>query len=113
MSTNKKPKVGAAVAKIIFGLLFLDVAIAPDPEFEAPARGIAVILGIALLLWAYYPFRKWKKYQALLREEMEREDKEIDALKAALKNRSWACPQCGANTKGDVCEYCGSAKPRT
>lgn len=112
MSTNKKPKVGAAVAKVIFGLLFLDVAIAPDPEFDAPARGVAVILGIALLLWAYYPFRRWKKYKAVLREEMEREDREIDALKAALRNRPWTCTHCGANTKGDVCEYCGSAKPR-
>ncbi|MBP3758293.1 MAG: hypothetical protein J6I83_00435 [Firmicutes bacterium] len=110
MSTNKKPKTGATVAKVIFGLLFFDVALAPDPEFDAASRGVGIILGAALLIWAYVPYRLWKKHRQEVMAEIEREEKEIDSLKEALRKRPWKCPHCGASTIGDVCEYCGSPK---
>ena len=110
MSTYKKPKTAATVAKIIFGLLFFDIAIAPDPEFDAASRGISIILGAALLIWAYVPYRNWKRHKREVLEEIERQDQEIDSMKEELRKRPWKCSRCGATTRGDVCEYCGSPK---
>ena len=112
MSTNRKPKTAATVAKVIFGLLFFDIAIAPDPEFDAGSRGVAIILGAALLIWAYVPYRRWKMHKQEVREEIERQDREIDDLKEALKKRPWKCSRCGATTRGEICEYCGSPREK-
>ena len=109
MSTNKKPGTGAMIAKVAFGCIFIAVGVAPDPEFEAGARAIGIILGLALIAWAVLPYIGWKKRHKAVIEEIEREEQEIAEMKAALKNKPRKCPNCGATTKGTVCEYCGSA----
>lgn len=40
----------------------------------------------------------------------KREDKEAEeaAYQAQLDNAPKTCPKCGATTKGQFCEYCGS-----
>ena len=108
MSTSKKPRTGVMIAKIAAGLLFIYIGIAPDPEFEAGARGVSIIIGLALIAWAYIPYRNWKARKKEVLEQIEKEEKEIAQLKEALKNRPRKCPHCGANTRGNVCEYCGS-----
>ncbi len=110
MSTYKKPKTWATVIKVLFALTFLDVGIAPDPEFEAGARGLSIIIGIGLFLWAYLPYRNYKRSRQEVLKEMERQEQEIDSMKAAINNRPWKCSHCGAVTRGEVCEYCDSPR---
>ena len=108
MSTNKKPKTGVMIAKIAAGLLFIYVGIAPDPEFDAGARGVSIIIGLAFVAWALVPYFSWKKRRQEVLEEIEKQEQEIKEMKAMLRNKPRKCPFCGANTKGSVCEYCGS-----
>ena len=111
MSTYKKPKTGVMIAKIAAGLLFVYIGIAPDPEFDAGARGVAIIIGLAIIAWALVPYFGWKKKREEVLEEIEKQEKEISELKDALQNRPRKCPFCGATTKGNVCDYCGSLIP--
>ena len=108
MSTIKKPRIGATIAKIAAGLIFIDIGIAPDPEFEAGARGVSIIIGLAIIAWAFIPYFKWNKRHKEVQEEIKREEQEIREIRQTFENRSWTCPHCGANTKGKFCEYCGS-----
>ena len=108
MSTHRKPKTGTMIAKIAAGLLFIYIGIAPDPEFDSGARGVSIIIGAALIAWALIPYYSWKKRRQEVLKEIEEEEKEIREMKAAIRNKPRKCPHCGANTRGSVCEYCGS-----
>ena len=90
------------------GLIFIAVGIAPDPEFDAGSRSVAIIIGLAIVAWALIPYFNWKRLRDEALKEIEKEEKEISELKAVLRNKPRKCPHCGANTRGSVCEYCGS-----
>ena len=107
-TTNKKPSIGAMIAKIAFGLIFIMIGIMPDDEFDMGARSMSIIIGLALIAWAIAKYVSWHKQRDLIMHEIEREEQEINELKSALNNRARKCPHCGATSRGRVCEYCGS-----
>ncbi len=93
----KPPSVGAAIAKIAFGALFVVIG------FAESYRGVvyvatSLIMGAALIAWGVLVYRNgkkmWEEQQSTLREQ------EV--------SRVHYCRHCGARTSGRVCEYCGS-----
>lgn len=102
----KKQKPLALILKLFFGVVCVCVCFSKDMEFGA--RILALVVGLALLAWAAFPFYKGRK--AVL-EAKARQQAEIDRQAAEaerLANVPKVCPACGAQTKGDKCEYCGS-----
>ena len=55
---------------------------------------VGLILAAALIAWGLVPYFTAKKKQEELRRKEARRKK--------------VCPACGATTRGDTCEYCGS-----
>ena len=106
---NKRPSIGGLIAKVAFGAMFIAIGIAPDPEFDAGGRSVAIIMGVAIIVWGFAKVLIWNKRRNDILEEIEREEQEIRSMKEALRNKPRKCPHCGATTKGTVCEYCGSA----
>lgn len=108
-ATGMRQSTGAMIAKIVFGALFVLIALVNGiPQVaESPAEGITFILtglacGAALLAWGLVPYFKAKKAQdAAAARNM--------AAEIAQQNAPKKCPACGAMTKGDVCEFCGTA----
>lgn len=108
-STGMRQSTGAMIAKIVFGALFVisgfTTGIPAMGENFASGFGallMAIILGGALLAWGLVPYFKAKKAQdAAAARSM--------AAEIARQNAPKKCPACGAMTKGDVCEFCGSA----
>lgn len=108
-STGMRQSTGAMIAKIVFGALFVISGFTTG----IPAMGenfasgfaallMAVILGGALIAWGLVPYFKAKKAQeAAAARNM--------AAEIARQNAPKKCPACGAMTKGDVCEFCGTA----
>lgn len=108
-ATGMRQSTGAMIAKIVFGALFVISGFTTG----IPAMGenfasgfaallMAIILGGALLAWGLVPYFKAKKAQeAAAARSM--------AAEIARQNAPKKCPACGAMTKGDVCEFCGSA----
>ena len=97
----RQSKVAMAL-KIIFGVLFVAAG------FSSPSEGwsfgyflTALAIGGALLAWGLVPYVKAKKAEKMKEEEL----REIDEF---LANAPRTCPHCGARTKGNFCEYCGS-----
>lgn len=91
-----------------------------------------VVTCIALLgvgIWLLFAYRKEKQvYVSAIFAQSERRQKEqqLQAAKreleqakvdeelkriVSIKSARRICPFCGGNTKGDVCEYCGSKLP--
>ena len=106
---KKKPSLGGMIAKLAFGAVFIVIGIAPDPEFEAGARGMAIIIGVALIAWGILKYFGWYRQHKQIMMELDREEKEIASLKEAVRNKPRKCPHCGGTTRGNVCDYCGSA----
>ena len=108
-STGMRQSTGAMIAKIVFGALFVisgfTTGIPAMGENFASGFGallMSIILGGALLAWGLVPYFKAKKAQeAAAARSM--------AVEIARQNAPKKCPACGAMTKGDVCEFCGSA----
>ena len=101
-TSKKRPSVGAMIAKIVFGLLFIAVGISPsNQEPSLSFFLIGFIIGGGLIAWGIVPFLKAKK-------QKKEEEKLLAEAKRQLANEPKKCPSCGAVTKGSVCEYCGS-----
>ena len=106
--TGMKQSMGAMIAKLAFGALFVIVAFTGGiPKFsEGVGEGITFILtglvcGAALIAWGLVPYLKAKK-------AIDAAAAQAAAAAFELKNAPKKCPACGAMTKGDVCEYCGA-----
>ncbi len=97
------------VAKLIIGALFFFSCIGTDMEIGA--RLLGIVLGLALIAWAILP-RLLPKYLAKKKENEDLERRKAAAAAAEEKrlNTPWQCRSCGAMTKGDVCEYCGTPR---
>lgn len=106
LSGVKKQKPIALILKLVFGVIFVCVCFSKDMELGA--RILALVVGLALIGWALLPFYKTRK--AILAAQ-QRQQAEIDRQAAEaerLANAPKICPACGAKTKGDACEYCGT-----
>lgn len=90
-SAKMKQSIGAMIAKIAVGCLFLVVSFGMDNAGEVC---VGLILAAALIAWGFVPYFMAKKKQEELRRKEARRKK--------------VCPACGATTRGDTCEYCGS-----
>lgn len=112
----KKPSVGAAIAKIAFGVMFIGVCFG-EPKESDPVSYLVVglALGLALIAWGLIPWLRVWKEEKRLRLEEERQKEESERLRAERKaekeNELRTCPNCGATGRGSVCEYCGSKLP--
>lgn len=89
--TGMRQSVGAMIAKVVAGALFLVVSFGMDNAGEVC---VGLILAAALIAWGLVPYFMAKKKQ----EEMRRKE----------ARRKKVCPYCGATTRGHTCEYCGS-----
>ena len=108
-STGMRQSTGAMIAKIAIGAIFVISGFTGGlgKMAESVGEGIGtlltgVILGAALIAWGLLPYLKAKKAsEAAAAQRM--------AAESAKQNAPKTCPACGAQTKGDVCEYCGAA----
>ena len=96
-------KAWAFALKVFFGLMFVLVAFSPDKAKEdwLSTSILGIVIGLGLFAWAAIPVIKEKQYR---REQEEYSE----ALRRKIENQTTVCSHCGATTKGDVCEYCGS-----
>lgn len=105
----KKQKPWAFILKLFFGVAFICSCIGAD--MEAGARILGIVVGLALIAWALFPFYKAKKAIDAAKQRQQAEIDRQAAEEAAELEKPWTCPACGAKTKGTACEYCGMAKP--
>lgn len=97
-TTGMRQSMGAMVAKIAIGALFV---ISSFGTGRIDSTLVGIIIGAALIAWGLLPYLKAKKAA-----EEAHNEKVAEAEKAA--NMKVRCESCGAMTSGDVCEYCGS-----
>ena len=115
-SGPRRPGIGATVAKIVVGLIFLGIS-GSDPGGSDPAAFITMCLsiGLGLIAWGVLPWLRYRKDEKLRRTEAEQKRAEMARRKAEKKaaeeNRVRICPHCGAPGRGLTCEYCGSPLP--
>ena len=108
--TGMRQSMGAMIAKIAFGVLFVVTGIttnwAEKGESDPLATAlISVVFGLALIAWGFLPWLQAKKKReaAAAKEEAARKEAEYIRMNAPK-----LCPACGAATKGERCEYCGT-----
>ena len=101
---NSKTKLIWAIVLFFIGVVGLGNAANEERSYL-----IVCILLIAagLLLLAIWFFGK-KKLADAIKTERERRLRIKESRETAAKNASKTCPHCGAATKGEICEYCGS-----
>ena len=102
--------IGALVAKAVTGAVFIAAMFAEPTDTGTKIAGCAI--GLGLISWALVPIVKEKlDRRAAAKKNAEREAKlreQLEAERLAAANRPRYCKHCGATTKGDACEYCGS-----
>lgn len=100
--TGMKQSKAAMIAKIVFGVLFILVGIAPTEPQENPVAFFltSLLIGGALIAWGLVPYIKVKK-------NLKRQEEELRQTKRELYRMEKKCPACGAMSKGKYCEYCG------
>ena len=128
-ATGMRQSRGAMIAKIVFGALFLISGITTDWVNESDVSDpvgtmlFSIVLGLALIAWGVVPWLRAKKKREAAQAELAAEKAELAAENAERKaqqqaalererNAPWTCNACGANTKGECCEYCGTPRPR-
>ena len=98
-STGMRQSNGAMISKLVIGVMFLIVAF--TGELDLGARCIGVVIAAAMIAWGLVPYLKAKKdREAAAAQHM--------AVESAKRNAPKICPACGAQTKGETCEYCGA-----
>ncbi len=113
--TGMRQSTGAMVAKIAVGALFVVSGLTTDWAKEATTSDplgtavISIVIGLALIAWGLLPYLSAKKKRAQAAAEAAAEKA---AAEQRTLNAPWVCSACGASTKGLVCEYCGTPKPK-
>ena len=107
-ATGMRQSMGAMIAKIAVGALFLISGITTDWQENGGGTGsmlISLLFGIALIAWGVVPWLTAKK-----KRETAAANAEAARLAAEQRrlNEPRICPACGATTKGTCCEYCGT-----
>ena len=100
--TGMRQTVGAMIAKIVFGVLFIVTSFSMD---SASSTIIGIVIGLALLAWGLLP---WLLPRLKAKKEADAAAAAAAAEAERLANEPKVCPVCGAHTKGEKCEYCGS-----
>ncbi len=100
-------------AKLIWGIVLIVIGLVGAAGVEEEENTAAylttcflLIAGGALLL--FFHLRAKRRLKAAILAERQRHEKEADQFEQILSNAPKKCPNCGAATKGEVCEYCGS-----
>lgn len=101
--TGMRQTAGAMVAKIAIGVICV-IACLSGP-MEIGARLLGIIVGLALIAWGLLP---WLLPRLKERKQTEAAAAAAQAEAERLANLPKVCPACGAQTKGDRCEYCGT-----
>ena len=113
VSGVKKQKPLALILKLFFGVVFFCASFSADMEFGA--RMVGIVLGLGLIAWGLFPMYKARKAMKDAKQrqqaEIARQAADAAAAEAARLAEPWTCPACGADTKGDACEYCGKPRP--
>lgn len=100
--TGMKQSKGAMIAKIAFGVMFILAGfVSPDSGWTIGYFLTALVIGGALIAWGIIPYLKPKM-------ALKKQEKELHELRKEYYNMPKKCPSCGAMSKGDFCEYCGS-----
>lgn len=99
--TGMRQSMGAMIAKIAFGTIFILAGFLPPEEGWSVAYFLtALILGAALIAWGIVPYRKaQERARKEAAEPMEFGDSPVRIPQT--------CPFCGGTGTGDICEYCG------
>ena len=111
--THRRPSIGGTVAKIAFGLLFIIVSF-DDESGSDPVTFLAfgLVIGLAMIAWALLPWLACRREEKRLAAQEEERRKELARRRAEEKaereNAVKICSNCGATSRGKVCEYCGS-----
>lgn len=105
-ATGMRQSMGAMIAKIAVGVMFLLVALTSG-DLEGGARAVGIVMAAALIAWGLLPYFKAKKARDAAAAETAASRA---AAEFARLNTPWTCPACGAKTKGDACEYCSEPK---
>ena len=101
-TTGMKQSKVAMILKIVFGLLFIGAGFSsPEGGWSVGYFFTALVIGGALLAWGLVPYFKAKK-------QKQEEDDLLQQAEEELANEVKKCPACGAMSKGNFCEYCGS-----
>lgn len=95
--TGMRQSMGAMIAKIAIGALFVVSAFRTD---SASSVLVGIIIGLALIAWGVLPWLK-------VRQAKSAADREIIDQEAAASAELKMCQHCGAVSSGDTCEYCG------
>lgn len=89
---------GGMIAKIVIGVIFVISAFSTN---STGALFVGIAIGAGLIAWGLVPYLQAKKAQAQQAASVQTEAQRIAELPKV-------CKACGATTKGDICEYCGS-----
>lgn len=103
----KQGKSGVAMwLKLVFGALFVVSGFAePESGWSIGYFLTALVLGGSLIAWALIPyFQEKKKKREAEAEEARRAAEEAERAANVVHK----CPACGAQSKGQFCEYCGT-----
>lgn len=103
-ANNSKAKLIWAIVLLVVGLVGLGNAANEERSYLIVC---IVLIAAGLLLLALWFFGR-KKLAAAIKTERERRLRMKESREAAVKNAPKRCPHCGASTKGEICEYCGS-----
>ena len=118
--TGMRQTMGAMVAKIAAGVLFIFYGFVPSSDgwsFQYFLTAFAI--GAGLIAWGLFPYLKVVLER---KEQLNSEIRKIEAQRKLFeaKNRAAAderfrradapkiCPACGATSRGYICEYCGT-----
>jgi len=85
--------------KVCLGVIIAALCVEGEDLVEAL---VLLILGLALIAWGVLPYIRMKKLEKRI------EDLTPAAAQAAI-SAVRICPHCGATSRGNYCEYCGSA----
>ena len=97
-----KQSKGAMIAKIAFGVIFILAGFSsPESGWSIGYFLTALVIGGALIAWGIMPYLKARRIEKEAAEQAE-------LYRRKPEEQPVICPHCGAKTKGNVCEYCGS-----
>ena len=103
----------AMIIKIGLGAMFLISAFTTnwaEQDTSSPLAPmlLSVVFGLLFLAWGILPW--WNAKRRIAAAEAKKMAEAAAAEQARL-NAPKQCPNCGAATKGDRCEYCGAPLP--
>lgn len=98
--------VWALIVKAALGLVYFLLGVqALTLGGDGKTRIYLLVLGLAFLAWAVIPVFVARAHKA---ERQAAIENKIRVEVERVENEPKTCPACGAQTKGTVCEFCGT-----